>query len=560
MHPPPIRIIAPGRTYRCDYDATHSPMFHQVEGLVIDEATHMGHLKGCLIDFCRAFFGVDDLPVRFRPSYFPFTEPSAEVDIGCTREGGDLIGHGDDWLEILGSGMVHPKVLRKLRHRPDRYQGFAFGMGIERIAMLKYGIPDLRTFFEADLRWLRHYGFPPLDVPPPWWRELIAMKFTLSWLKEHLDTDAPVETIAERLTMLGLEVEGLTDRAAGLGAFRRRAGDRGQAASQCRQADASAGSIPATGVLRRGLRRAQCPRRHEGRVRARPACHIPGTDITLKKATIRGVESNGMLLSEREMGLSDDHAGIVELPDDAPVGASAVDVMGLADPVIDVGITPNRGDCLGVRGIARDLAAAGLGTLKPLAGGRGAGHASRARSAWSWSSIPTSADACPYFVGRYVRGVRNGESPQWLKDRLLAIGLRPISALVDITNYMTIDLGRPLHVFDADKVRGDLHVRLARPGERLAALNEREYELDPDMTVIADDAEPGGAGRRHGRRVERPAPTGRSTCSWNRRCSIPCAPRTTGRKLGMNSDARYRFERGIDPAFARCPEWRWRHG
>ena len=163
---PPIRIIVPGRTYRSDYDATHSPMFHQVEGLVIDKTSHMGHLKGCLIEFCRAFFEVDDLPVRFRPSYFPFTEPSAEVDIGCTREGGEFrIGHGDDWLEILGSGMINPNVLSNCGIDPNEYQGFAFGMGVERVAMLKYGIPDLRTFFESDLRWLRHYGFRALEVP-----------------------------------------------------------------------------------------------------------------------------------------------------------------------------------------------------------------------------------------------------------------------------------------------------------------------------------------------------------------------------------------------------------
>jgi phenylalanyl-tRNA synthetase alpha chain len=163
---PPIRIIAPGRTYRSDYDMTHTPMFHQVEGLVIDEATNMGHLKGCLVEFCRAFFDVDDLPLRFRPSFFPFTEPSAEVDIGCSRKGGELkLGNYGDWLEILGCGMVHPNVLEACGVDSTRYQGFAFGMGIERIAMLKYGIPDLRTFFEADLRWLKHYGFVPLDVP-----------------------------------------------------------------------------------------------------------------------------------------------------------------------------------------------------------------------------------------------------------------------------------------------------------------------------------------------------------------------------------------------------------
>ncbi len=163
---PPIRIIAPGRTYRCDSDLTHTPMFHQVEGLVVDKTSHMGHLKGCLIEFCRAYFEVDDVPVRFRPSYFPFTEPSAEVDIGCAHSrDGIKIGAGDDWLEILGCGMVHPNVLRAGGIDPDEYQGFAFGMGLERIAMLKYGIPDLRTFFEADLRWLRHYGFVPLEVP-----------------------------------------------------------------------------------------------------------------------------------------------------------------------------------------------------------------------------------------------------------------------------------------------------------------------------------------------------------------------------------------------------------
>ncbi len=163
---PPIRILVPGRTFRKDSDMTHTPMFHQFEGLVIDEATHMGHLKGCLIDFCRAYFEVDDVPVRFRPSHFPFTEPSAEVDIGCSRKGGELkIGAGDDWLEILGCGMVHPNVLEMCGVDSTKYQGFAFGMGAERISMLKYGIPDLRTFFDADIRWLRHYGFVPLDVP-----------------------------------------------------------------------------------------------------------------------------------------------------------------------------------------------------------------------------------------------------------------------------------------------------------------------------------------------------------------------------------------------------------
>ena len=161
---PPIRIIAPGRTYRSDYDATHTPMFHQVEGLVIDKNITMAHLKGCLYDFVKAFFELDEIPVRYRPSYFPFTEPSAEMDIGCLKTKNELkIGAGNDWLEILGCGMVHPNVLRAGGIDPDVYQGFAFGVGIDRLAMLKYGIPDLRTFFESDVRWLKHYGFTPLD-------------------------------------------------------------------------------------------------------------------------------------------------------------------------------------------------------------------------------------------------------------------------------------------------------------------------------------------------------------------------------------------------------------
>ncbi|HEX6960166.1 MAG TPA: phenylalanine--tRNA ligase subunit alpha [Ferrovibrio sp.] len=164
--PPPYRIVVPGRTYRSDYDMTHTPMFHQIEGLVIDRATHMGHLKGTLVEFCKAFFETDNVKMRFRPSYFPFTEPSAEVDINCSREGGVLrVGEGNDWLEILGCGMVNPRVLQYCGIDPNEWQGFAWGMGIDRIAMLKYGIPDLRGFFDADLRWLKHYGFVPLDLP-----------------------------------------------------------------------------------------------------------------------------------------------------------------------------------------------------------------------------------------------------------------------------------------------------------------------------------------------------------------------------------------------------------
>ena len=229
---------------------------------------------------------------------------------------------------------------------------------------------------------------------------------------------------------------------------------------------------------------------------------IPGTGITLKAAAIRGVESAGMLLSEREMELSDEHAGIIELPADAPVGAPAAEALGLDDPVIDVAITPNRGDCLGVRGIARDLAAAGLGALKPLDTAPVPGRFASPIGV-RLDFAPDAAAACPYFAGRLIRGVRNGESPRWLQDRLLAVGLRPISALVDITNYLTLDLCRPLHVFDADKLAGGLHVRLARDGERLAALNGKDYELDAGDDGDRRRRRRAGARRRHRRRAHR---------------------------------------------------------
>ncbi len=269
--------------------------------------------------------------------------------------------------------------------------------------------------------------------------------------------------------------------------------------------------------------------------------------MTLKETAIRGVDSAGMLLSERELGLSDEHTGIIELAADAEVGAAAAAALGLADPLIDVAVTPNRGDCLGVRGIARDLAAAGLGRLKPLA--REPVPATFASPIGVALEMPAdAAGACPYFVGRFIRGVRNAESPRWLQDRLRAVGLRPISALVDITNYMTLDLCRPLHVFDADLVHGNLRVRLARPGETLETLNERTVELDEGMTVIADDA---GAQALGG--VMGGARTGCTAGTTNvfieSALFDPVRTAATGRKLNLNSDARYRFERGIDPAF-----------
>jgi len=371
------------------------------------------------------------------------------------------------------------------------------------------------------------------------------MKITLDWLKVHLETDASLNEITDKLTMLGLEIEGVSERSKGLEDF-----VVGHVVEANKHPDADKLQVC---LVDNGSEKVEvvcgAPNARKGLkgVFAASGSYVPGIDVTLKKAKIRGVESNGMLLSEREMGLSDEHEGIVELPEDAIVGSSAVEVMGLSDPVIEIAITPNRGDCLGVRGIARDLAAFGMGTLKPL-------DAAPVKGTFD-SPIKVHmdldaehADACPQFVGRYIRGVKNVESPKWLKDRLLAIGLRPISALVDITNLMTIDHCRPLHVFDADKVHGDIHVRMAKDGEKILGLDGKEYELDEDMTVIADDkfadAMAGVMGGEVSGCTEETVNVFVEAALFD-----PIRTATTGRKLNLQSDARFRFERGIDSQF-----------
>lgn len=373
------------------------------------------------------------------------------------------------------------------------------------------------------------------------------MKFTLSWLQEHLETSAPLDAIAERLTMIGIEVEDVTDRAKELATF---VVARVVEAKPHPNADKLRVCLVDTG---RETLQVVCgaPNARTGLVGvfAPTGSYIPGTGITLKKATIRGVASNGMLLSERELNLSDEHEGIIELPPATPVGAPAAAALGLADPVIEVAVTPNRGDCLGVRGIARDLAAAGLGKLKPLVVKPVPG-AFESPIKVHLEFAPAAADACPYFVGRLIRGVRNGDSPPWLQERLKAIGLRPISALVDITNLMTFAYARPLHVFDADRIHGDLHVRLSKPGEKLMALNGKEYELDDAMTVIADDAGAEALGGVIG--GERSGCTGTTVNVFVESAYFdPVRTAATGRKLNVMTDARYRFERGVDPAFLR---------
>jgi len=370
------------------------------------------------------------------------------------------------------------------------------------------------------------------------------MKFTLSWLKDHLETDASLDEITDRLTAIGLELEEVVDRAADLAPF---TVARVIEAKQHPDADRLRVCLVDTGAEQVQVV-CGAPNARTGMkgVFAPSGTTIPGTGLKLKPTKIRGQDSNGMLCSEREMGLSDEHEGIIDLPAEAEVGRPFAAVMGLDDPVIDVNVTPNRQDCLGVRGIARDLAAAGLGTLKPFAPAPVAGEFGSPIDV-TLEFPEDKRDACSTFVGRYFRGVKNGPSPAWMQQRLTAIGLRPISALVDITNYVTYDLGRPLHVFDADKVHGDIHARLARPGETLLALDGREYALDPEVTVIADDAGPEGIGGVMGGEA---SGCTEDTVNVFLEAALFDPKRTaaTGRRLGIESDARYRFERGVDPA------------
>ena len=371
------------------------------------------------------------------------------------------------------------------------------------------------------------------------------MKFSVQWLIKELETTASVQEIADGLTRVGLEVEGIEDPAETLKDFVvAQVTDAKQHPDADRlrvcQVDTGSGSVEVV---------CGAPNARTGIkvVFAKDGSYIPGTGITLKKSKIRGVTSNGMLLSAREMGLGDDHAGIVELPESAVVGSPAAAAMGLNDPVFDISVTPNRADCLGVRGIARDLAAVGLGTLKPFAVKKVEGKfQSPIKVHLDFTS--ETKNACPQFVGRYFRGIKNKPSPAWLADKLKVVGLRPISALVDITNLMTLAYCRPLHVFDADKLNGDIHARLAKAGETLKALDGKTYNLDGEMTVIADDQVPQGLAGVMGGEESGVSET-TSNVFLETAYFDPVRTAMTGRKLGIISDARYRFERGVDPAF-----------
>jgi len=366
------------------------------------------------------------------------------------------------------------------------------------------------------------------------------MKFTLSWLRAHLETDASLDQITTTLSTIGLEVEGVEDRAAALASFRiAEVVEAAQHpnADRLRALKVNTGEGPLLSVVC-GAPNARAGMRG---VVALPGAFIPGTGITLKKGEIRGVASEAMMLSAREMGLGDDHSGIVDLPSDAPVGARYVDYANLSDPVIEIAVTPNRGDALSVHGIARDLAAAGLGRLRPLPT---PSITPAYPSPLTW--VIEDPRACTHVLGRAIRGLRNGRSPQWLQDWLTAIGQRPINALVDVTNLYTFGMGRPLHVFDVAKVQGTtLTMRMSRPGETLAALNGKTYALGEEDGIIADAAGPEALGGIIGG-----APTGcdEGTTECFIECAIfdPVRIALSGRRHAVNTDARARFERGVD--------------
>jgi phenylalanyl-tRNA synthetase beta chain len=371
------------------------------------------------------------------------------------------------------------------------------------------------------------------------------MKFTLAWLKEHLDTDAKLEQIVEKLTMIGLEVESVEDKGKMLAPY---VIAKVTEAKQHPNADRLRVCMVDTGDGKPIQVVCGAPNARTGMtgVFVPPGAFIPGKNMTLQVGTIRGVESRGMLVSEFELQISDDHEGIIDLPADAPVGQPYAKYAGLDDPVLDVNLTPNRPDCTGVNGIARDLAAADLGDFKERTPKKLPGLFPCPVSVTL--DFGETHPLCPAFALRLVRGVKNGPSPAWLQKRLTAIGLRPINALVDITNFITYDRGRPLHVFDAKKVKGNLVVRRAQNGEQVLALDGKAYTLDTAMCVIADDngveSLAGIMGGEHSGCDESTTDVLIESALWE-----PINIAQTGRKLGINSDARYRFERGVDPNF-----------
>src|SRR5690606_6895463 len=563
-HRPPLRMIAAGKVYRSDSDQTHSPMFHQVEGLLVDEHSTFADLKGTLSEFVRAFFE-RDFQMRFRPSYFPFVEPGAEVDIAWQQPDGSV-----RWLEVLGCGMVHPNVLRNCGIDPERYTGFAFGLGVERFAMLRYGGNDLRAFFENEVGFLRQFaggrglgirdwGFVPGPAPRPGIdaqdesripnpESRHPMKFSENWLRSHVSTLANRDGLAATLTAIGLEVEEVTALGDGLAGV-----VVGRIVEAVRHPEADRLQVCKVDIGNGEPLQIVC-----GAPNARVGLAAPlatvGSNVggmSIKPAKLRGVESFGMLCSAKELGLDSDASGLLELPADAPVGQPLAGYLGLPDASIEIKLTPNRADCLSVRGIAYDVAAALGSEVAPMDN----------------APVPAATDATvevaleagervPRFVGRVIEGVDPAAAtPVWMAERLRRSGVRPISLLVDVTQYVMLELGQPMHAFDLDKLEAPVVVRPPRQGEVLKLLDGRDATLDGEFLAASDSR--GGRGARAvaagGSMGGEDTKVGDSTtrvfleaAHW-----VPSAIIGRSRRLGLHTDAGHRFERGVDPQLPR---------
>ncbi len=525
----PLAVIAPGRVYRSDSDMTHSPMFHQLEGLVVGENISFANMKAALHGFLQAFFE-RDVGMRLRPSYFPFTEPSAEVDMSCVfcDGAGCRICKHTGWLEVSGCGMVHPNVLKASGVDPERYTGYAFGAGIDRLAMLRYGVNDLRLFFENDLRFLRQF------------RALQRMKVPYSWLAEWVPVPWQASELGARLTMAGFELEALEQAApafTGVVVAEILSAERHPQADKLQVCRVSTGSgeplqiVCGASNARAGLKSAL----------AVVGAQLPG-DLSIKAAKLRGVESQGMLSSAKELGLGDAAEGILELPADAPLGQSLRTYLKLDEAVLDVNVTPNRGDAMSVIGIAREVAAlTGTKLTGPTAVRTAPAHLER---------FPVQLDApaaCPKFAGCIVRGINNrAVAPVWLRERLRRAGMRSISPVVDVTNYVMLELGQPMHAYDLAKLKGGISARLAHADEALTLLDGNAITAGADVLVIADAEGPVGlAGIMGGQRT---AVTPETTDVFLESAFFsPEAVLGRARRFGLVTDASQRFERGVDP-------------
>ncbi|KAJ6644991.1 Phenylalanine--tRNA ligase beta subunit [Pseudolycoriella hygida] len=475
---PPFRFISPGRTYRSDYDMTHTPMFHQIEGLVVEENINMGHLKYIIIEFIRDFFEQTNIEVRFRPSFFPFTEPSAEVDI--------KMPNSNNWLEVLGCGMVHPNVLKNVDIDSKQYQGFAFGLGIERFAMLKYNIQDLRQFFE--------------EV-----EEIIDRRAELKDFEVAHILKVKPHPLANKLQICEIQTkEGLLQIVCG--------------ASNARE------NIKV--------------------VLAKIGCLIPNGEFKIKESVIRGEKSSGMLCSEEELLLGGNSEGIIELLETAEIGEPLSNYYGIDDPVFNINVTPNRGDALGVYGIARDLAARGIGGLKEI-------EVPKIREDFQSNLNLEIKDkvAVRLFCIREIRDLQNRESPDWLKQLLQNIGVKSISAIVDITNYILYSFGQPMHAYDKNKFSDNIQVSLLQESAKFIALQGQEYNLEKDDLIVQDNNKQiyclaGITGGAYGSCTLETSNIILEAASFS-----PEYITKTGRRLQIDTEARYRFERNIDQSF-----------